>query len=316
LRSASFPDLVALRLRAGAPGGLGTQIGEIMGSIDRFILTGSAELARCFDTPYRQRPWAQRDVVALMDRVYPPPSGKPGDRAALRQQLSSAFLAGVAESQDALMLRPRGSLAAASVDEARALLKNRAASQPDRLWHAFMAGARAGRATTGFAAPAADTAELKLFIRQPLTESGLAQQALIAGVLERIEQYNGAPHAFHYLTGHQAESSDTFRASFEAESGQPFTPQNFRAWRLARLAQADAFVNIRVGMSESSAFELSYHVFRGACTPVLFLVWKHAPIKTTLLKDLGNLCDVTYLEFEHADDLDAGLAEFFRRCKR
>jgi len=138
----------------------------------------------------------------------------------------------------------------------------------------------------------------------------------LEGVLARIEQSNGAPHAFSYLTGHQAESADTFRASFEAEAGQPFTPQNFRAWRLARLAQADAFVNIRVGMSESSAFELSYHVFRGACTPVLFLVWKHAPIKTTLLKDLGNLCDVTYLEFEHADDLDAGLAEFFRRCKR
>ena len=286
-----------------------------MGSIDRFILNGSAGLARCFDTPFRQRPWSQGDVSALMGRLYPPPSGKPGDRSALRQQLSSAFLAGVAESQDALMLRPRGSLAAAAVDEARALLKNRAARQDDRQWHAFMAGARAGRATAGFAAPV-DTAELKLFIRQPLTESGLAQQALIAGVLERIEQCNGAQHAFRYLTGHQAESSDTFRASFEAESGQPFTPQNFRAWRLARLAQADAFVNIRVGMSESSAFELSYHVFRGACTPVLFLVWKHAPIKTTLLKDLGNLCDVTYLEFEQPHDLDAGMAEFFRRCKR
>ena len=89
-----------------------------------------------------------------------------------------------------------------------------------------------------------------------------------------------------------------------------------RAWRLERLAQADAFINVRVGMSESSAFELSYHVFRGACTPVLFLVWKHAPIKTTLLKDLQNVCDVTYLEFEHADDLDAGLGDFFHRCAR
>jgi len=314
--SRRFPIFASLQVEQARLRDFSRQIGEIMGSIDRFILNGSAELARCLDAPPRRRPWAQGDVVALMEHLYPPPSGRPGDRALQRQQLSSAYLAGVAESQDALMLRPRGALAAAAIDEARALLKNRAASQGDRLWHAFMAGARAGRATAGFAAPAAATAELKLFIRQPLTESGLAQQALIAGVLERIDQYNGAPHAFAYLTGHQAESADTFRASFEAEAGQPFTPQNFRSWRLARLAEADAFVNIRVGMSESSAFELSYHVFRGACTPVLFLVWKHAPIKTTLLKDLGNLCDVTYLEFDQPDDLDPGIADFFRRCKR
>ena len=69
-------------------------------------------------------------------------------------------------------------------------------------------------------------------------------------------------------------------------------------------------------MSESSAFELSYHVFRGACTPVLFLVWKHAPIKTTLLKDLGSLCDVTYLEFEHPDELRDRLAAFFESCRQ
>lgn len=283
-----------------------------MGSIDHFALADSALLAR-LGTPLRQRPWAQHDVATLMAGLYPPPSGKPGDSSAQRQMLSSAFLAGVAEAQDALMLRPRGSLAQAAVDKARVLLKNRAALPQDRLWHAFAAGARAGNA---FAEPAADTTALKLFIRQPLTESGAAQQELIAGVLERIERCNGAPHDFDYLTGHRAESADTFRASFEAESGQAFTPQNFRAWRLARLAQAGAFVNIRVGMSESSAFELSYHVFRGACTPVLFLVWKHAPIKTTLLKDLGDLCDVTYLEFDQPDDLDAGIAEFFRRCNK
>jgi carbamoyl-phosphate synthase large subunit len=69
-------------------------------------------------------------------------------------------------------------------------------------------------------------------------------------------------------------------------------------------------------MSESSAFELSYHVFRGACTPVLFLVWKHAPIKTTLLREMDNLCDVTYLEFEHPAELAPGISEFFRRCGR
>jgi carbamoyl-phosphate synthase large subunit len=63
---------------------------------------------------------------------------------------------------------------------------------------------------------------------------------------------------FHYLTGRHAESSTTFRTSFEAGTGQPFTPQNFRGYRLALLDQADALINIRVGLSESSAFEIAY----------------------------------------------------------
>lgn len=285
-----------------------------MGSIDRFIIPGSEQLARGpHSAQQRRRPWSPGDVQALLRDLHPEPSGKPGDRSQMRRELSSAFLAGVAESQDALMFRPRGSLAAASIDTARALLKNRAALQSDRLWHAFTAGERAGRATAGFAS-SEEQAALKLFIRQPFTESNPQQQALIASVLERIERCNGVPHRFHYLTGQEAQSADTFRTSFEADSGEPFTPQAFRTWRLARLAQADAFVNIRAGMSESSAFELSYHVFSGACTPVLFLVWRQAPIKTTLLKDLHDLCDVTYLEFDEPAELDAGINEFFRRC--
>lgn len=297
-----------------------------MGRIETRQFTDSPELAASIDAAlaplgelaHRQGRWTPADVAALMSEAYASPSGRPGDQALVRQQLSSAFLAGVAKSQEELLFKPRGSLVAAAVREARALLKNRAAGHEDRLWHAFHSGARAARALASFEpprhAPQADTPvdrALKLFVRQPLTESGESHQALIADVLARIDECNGQPHRFDYLTGRKAESAATFRASFEADSGQAFTPQNFRAHRLQRLAQADAFVNIRVGMSESSAFELSYHVFRGACTPVLFLVWKHAPIKTTLLKDLHNLCDVTYLEFEHADDLREGLARFF-----
>jgi hypothetical protein len=66
-------------------------------------------------------------------------------------------------------------------------------------------------------------------------------------------------------------------------------------------------------MSESSAFELAYHIYRGRRTPVLFLVWKEAPIKTTLIRELQDLCDVTYLEFGHVDELRAGIQEFFSR---
>ena len=275
-----------------------------MGSINRSIVNRG------------RRAWTQSDVVSLMDQLYPLPDGVPSER--LRQQrLRSAFLAGAAEAQGELLPRPSAALIASSIQVARALLKNRAASPESRLWHAFMAGAHAAREEGAQRqTPPTDAAPLKLFIRQPFTESDQAQQSLIGAVLAQIDHHNGDPFSFRYLTGKKAESADTFRASFEAETGQPFTPQAFRAHRLSLLAQAEAFINVRVGMSESSAFELCFHIFKGACTPVLFLVWKHAPIKTTLLKDLGNLCDITYLEFEFAEELRSGIDKFFRRRRR
>jgi carbamoyl-phosphate synthase large subunit len=154
---------------------------------------------------------------------------------------------------------------------------------------------------------------LNLFIRQPFTESDHQQQHLIADILRVIDSANGAPFNFRYLTGIQAESAATFKQSFEREVHVPFTPRNFREHRLKLLDQADAFINIRVGMSESSAFELSYHIFQGNCTPILFLVWKHAPIKTTLLRELEDRCDITYVEFDQAGDTRAGIHAFFQR---
>jgi carbamoyl-phosphate synthase large subunit len=152
---------------------------------------------------------------------------------------------------------------------------------------------------------------LKLFIRQPFTESDEQQQHLIAEILQVIDSANGAPYDFRYLTGIHAESAATFKQSFEREVHVPFTPHNFRDHRLKLLDQADAFINIRVGMSESSAFELSYHVFTGTCTPILFLVWKHAPIKTTLLRELEDRCDITYVEFDQPDDARPSIHAFF-----
>lgn len=266
--------------------------------------------------------WGPGKVAELMQALAPTPRGRP-DEALLRQQLSLAFLAGASAGQEESL-----PLALKAIEQARALLKNRAASQADRLSHAFEAGQRAASGGTRAGAASASVSPrarhadsgrsakspLKLFVRQPFTESGQSQQLLVSQVLDRIDRCNGKPRVFDYLTGRKAESAETFRSSFEAETGQPFTPHAFRAHRLGMLSQADAFVNIRVSMSESSAFELAYHVFSGTCAPVLFLVWKQASIKTTLLKELDNICDVTYLEFEHPDELQGGMADFFHRC--
>ena len=50
--------------------------------------------------------------------------------------------------------------------------------------------------------------------------------------------------------------------------------------------------------------------------PMFFAVWKHSPIKTTLLCDLGEVCDVTYREFEHPEELRGDLERFFRRITK
>jgi carbamoyl-phosphate synthase large subunit len=153
---------------------------------------------------------------------------------------------------------------------------------------------------------------LKVFIRQPFTESDENQRQMIDAIMQIIDSANGVPYPFQYLTGLEAESAATFKKNFERKHHLPFTPQNFRDHRLALLDAADVMVNIRVGMSESSAFELAYHIFKGRRTPLLFLVWKGAPIKTTLIRELDDLLDVTYLEFDHVDELRAGVHQFFQ----
>jgi carbamoyl-phosphate synthase large subunit len=189
-------------------------------------------------------------------------------------------------------------------------LQQRLPPRGSRPLRSIRGGAEQGTAARRGQASAA-RAPLKLFIRQPFTESDQQQQRIISDVLAMIDEVSGAPYPFHYLTGTEAESAETFKASFERDHDLPFTPQNFRKHRLKLLDQADALINIRTGMSESSAFELSYHIFKGTCAPILFLVWKHAPIKTTLIRELEDLCRVTYVEFDHVDELRDTMLRFF-----
>ena len=91
---------------------------------------------------------------------------------------------------------------------------------------------------------------------------------------------------------------------------------NFRRYRLGQLRRADAFLYVRTAMSESGAFEVSYNVFAEPRAPMFFAVWKHAPIKTTLLRELEEVCDVTYREFEDPEELRGDLQRFFHRVAK
>jgi carbamoyl-phosphate synthase large subunit len=152
---------------------------------------------------------------------------------------------------------------------------------------------------------------LRVFVRQPFTQTGDREQAVIQGVFDLLLELDGHPHRLQLLTGARAENSQTFRARFERDTGLQFTPRNFRTVRLDLLIKADAVVVIRTGLSESGAFELAYNIFGGRRVPVFFAIWKNTPIETTLLRELEDLVPIRYVFFGDPIELRAPLQEFF-----
>jgi len=69
-------------------------------------------------------------------------------------------------------------------------------------------------------------------------------------------------------------------------------------------------------VSESGAFKAAYNVLVELRAPMFFAVWKHVPIKTTLLRELEEVCDVTYREFEDPEELRSELEHFFSRIAK
>jgi carbamoyl-phosphate synthase large subunit len=157
---------------------------------------------------------------------------------------------------------------------------------------------------------------LRLFIRQPLTQSGDESKAVVEGVLRIVEEIGSEGLWLDYLTGNTPLSDRTFRENFEESQGLAFNPTNFRRYRLGQLRRADAFLYIRTALSESGAFEIAYNIFAEPRVPMFFAVWKQAPIKTTLLRDPEEVCEVTYREFEQPEELRANLRRFFERIVR
>lgn len=150
---------------------------------------------------------------------------------------------------------------------------------------------------------------IQVFVRQPFTESGNIEKEIIQGVLDLLDSLD-----VDVTTGLEAQSQDTFRTSFENTTGMAFTPGNFRAVRLGLLRAAEAMVFIRTSLSESGAFEAAYNVYAGPRVPMFFAVWKHAPIKTTLLRDLDEFCIAEYVTFEEPEDLRLSLIRFLIRA--
>lgn len=167
--------------------------------------------------------------------------------------------------------------------------------------------------------------DLRLFIRQGFTESTPAEQAIVQAVLDQVTSIKAElatsqfPVTMTALTGLQAENSNTFRTAFTEATGIPFTPANFRRYRLKLLSQANCMLVIRTGLSESGAFEISFNAYAGNRAPVFFAIWDKSPIKTTLLRELEEICPGTlYYTFSDPTDSDfrEALISFFEDASK
>lgn len=150
----------------------------------------------------------------------------------------------------------------------------------------------------------------KLFIRQPFTETNEEEALVIQAVLDVVQGLDGKPYDLDILTGQKAQSQHTFRYQFRRDTGMKFTPKRFRRTRLRLIDEADAMMIVRTGLSESGAFEVAYNIFGGNQIPMFFAIWKGAPIRTTLLRDLDDLAHVSYVTFDNPDEIAAPLVDF------
>lgn len=152
---------------------------------------------------------------------------------------------------------------------------------------------------------------IKVFVRQPLTQTGEREAQVIQAALDGIGGLVGDKrYALEFLTGTKAHDNDTFRQAFASEAGAAFAPRRFRDTRLAMLARADVMLVVRTGLSESGAFEVAYNIFGGRRIPILFAVWDEAEIKTTLLRDLDDLAKVRYVRFSDPASVADAFARF------
>ena len=155
-----------------------------------------------------------------------------------------------------------------------------------------------------------DRQNLNILIRQPFTQSSELEASVVSQCIDEIERIDGHFAKLSFVGGSKAQSNASFREHFQSTVGAPFTPKNFRLYRLSLLRNSDAFINIRTGMSESTAFEIAYNIFGGTNIPMFFAIWKRSPIKTTLIRELNDLSFVTYVEFDKPRELRRPLWNF------
>jgi hypothetical protein len=157
---------------------------------------------------------------------------------------------------------------------------------------------------------------LRLFVRQPLTRSDPGDRDLVQSVIDIASNPIVAGGPVRLLPYGAAQHAGTFRASFTAATGLPFTPSAFRTWRLNLIDGSHAMLVIRTELSESGAYEIAYNVHAGPRVPIFFAVHRSCAIRTTLLQELGELVEAQYQLFTQPSELVGALRRFLTSCRR
>jgi hypothetical protein len=166
------------------------------------------------------------------------------------------------------------------------------------------------------AAEAPFGAPLRLFVRQPLTRSGPGDRDLVQSVVDIACNPIVAGGPVCLLPYGGAQHAGTFRDSFTAATGLPFTPSAFRSWRLSLIDGSDAMLVIRTEVSESGAYEIAYNIHAGPRVPIFFAVHRSCLLRTTLLQELDELVEARYQLFTQPTELVEGLHRFLPSCRR
>lgn len=152
---------------------------------------------------------------------------------------------------------------------------------------------------------------LPIYVRQPLTQSGGREQRVIQSVLDHLRDQVVCGRRLALLPDEEAQNAGSFAEHFEQATGLRFSPDAFRRFRLGMIDAASAMVVVRTAMSESTAFELAYNAYAGPRLPVFFAVWRDAPIRTTLLRDLQSCLPMSrYATFDDPAEVFGELDSF------
>lgn len=154
--------------------------------------------------------------------------------------------------------------------------------------------------------------DINIFFRQPFTETSEYEEKIIGDAFEVIKSIQQEGVNFKIVTGEKALNRENFKSEWEKLTGHIFSPPAFRDYRISLLNKSDVFINIRTGMSESSAFEMAYNVYNNKI-PMFIAIWDKAPIKTTMLRDLDDLCYVEYFSFSDPEELYLPVKKFIQK---
>ncbi|MDX2320755.1 MAG: hypothetical protein QNK26_09195 [Moritella sp.] len=151
---------------------------------------------------------------------------------------------------------------------------------------------------------------MKLLVKQDVGDIHKDHLKILDNVITFL-QHNISD--LEFLPFNLSEEQDDYKQAFQRQTGIIFTPANYRHYRLRLLSVVDALLYIHTSSNDSDAYELSYNLSSIHPKPVFFAVWRGAPIKSPLLKELDQDYPVTYCQFSHPRELLEGFKHFLRQ---